>query len=84
LSTFGDLEYTISYDPEYDVLKIRVNAAGRAVIGTEIRPNIFVHKDETGKVAGFTLLHYREQLGGEPVVMKTTTLPGKFRELVPA
>jgi len=60
------------------------HTAGRAVMGTEIRPNIFVHKDETGQAAGFTLLHYREQLGGEPVVVQTSTLPEKFRELVPA
>jgi len=85
LSTLaGGDKYTISYDPEYDVMEIRVSGTGRAVIASEIRPNIFVHKDESGVVAGFTILHYTETMGERPVVVHTPTLPDRVRELVPA
>jgi len=70
--------YKINYDREHDVMEIRVLGAGVSVITSEVEPNVFVHKDEHGKPAGFTIVRFSETIG--QLEMETPSLPRRVSQ----
>lgn len=76
-------KYRLNYDPDHDILEIRVVGSGPAVVASEVHPNIFVHKDKHGKPSGFTIVRYSETIG--QLEVETPSLPQNVRQrLVPA
>ncbi len=71
-------QYKIIYDPQHDVLEIKVVGSGQPVNSSEIRPNIFVHKDESNKISGFTIFHFPNSPGMKSSSLKHLPYHKKF------
>ena len=62
----------LTYDPQVDVLLIRLREAPYAY-GVEVRPGVILHFDASDELIAIELLDARSVLGEEPPEMLTFT-----------